>query len=462
MRVDQRRISIVTGKSLRLRLLVIAVASILLALVIAGIGLAAIFERHVLRRVEAELAGHLRQLAGEVAFGEEGQLQIGREPAESRFHAPLSGLYWQVTDTHTGTRLRSRSLWEHALQLPQQTKPVGTIQFYQLTGPSGATLHVADRVIDYGGDAPDRVVRLAVAVDRADIVSAREEFTLDATRSLALLAIVLLIAAWMQIIFGLRPLEAVRRSVNQVRSGHQPRITVDEPTEVMPLVAEVNSLLDAQDKAIEAARRRAADLAHGLKSPLQILTMDAERLRARGENKLADEIEELAEGMRRHVSRELTRARLQPWAGIAPSRASVAGVIDQLTRTLARTPKGQAVRFDVVIAPDVVAAMQSEDLTEMCGNLLDNALKWAAGEVRVRAVVEHQIELTIEDDGPGVTPELLTRLGQRGLRLDQTVEGTGLGLAIAIDIAEAYGARLTFANRSMGGFRATVTLPRPG
>ncbi len=321
---------------------------------------------------------------------------------------------------------------------------------------------VADRTVAYPDTGASRPVRLAIAIDRREIVLARSAFASDAANLLAILALVLMAAAGAQIAVGLRPLEAVRRSVTLVRSGDESRIAVDRPTEVMPLVAEVNSLLDAQDAAIEQARRRAADLAHGLKTPLQVLAMDAERLRAKGEVQMATEIDELAAGMRRHVGRELSRARLQSWASTIALRTPIAEAVNQIARTLARSPKGQAIHFEIDVAADATAAMPPADLTELIGSLLENAVKWAKSEVRVHAANAPDLVLVIEDDGPGVSPELLASLGKRGVRLDETVEGTGLGLAIAIDIVEAYGASIAFGNRETSGFRVTITQARRG
>ena len=450
------------GRSLKLRLALAAILSIVLALAVGGLGLAFIFERHVVRRVGIELEAHLRQLAAEIAFAGDGSLQIAREPSDPRFNEPLSGLYWQALDEGNGQSLRSRSLWDQSLLLPPRRAGPGVIEQHVIPGSSNYKLFVSERTVAYSDKAASRVVRLAIAVDRRDIVRARTAFARDAAQLLALLALVLMAAAWTQIVVGLRPLEALRRSVNRVRSGDQPRIDVDRPTEVMPLVAEVNSLLDAQDTAIERARRRAADLAHGLKTPLQVLAMDAERLRTKGETQLADEIDELAAGMRRHVGRELSRARLQSWASTMALRTSVKDAVDQIVRTLSRSPKGQAMQFEIDIAPETTAAMPPADLTELIGNLLDNAVKWARSEVRVRAANGPGLTLVIEDDGPGVSPELLASLGKRGVRLDETVEGTGLGLAIAIDIVEAYGASITFGNRDTTGFRVTIRQSRRG
>jgi signal transduction histidine kinase len=115
-------------------------------------------------------------------------------------------------------------------------------------------------------------------------------------------------------------------------------------------------------------------------------------------------------------------------------------------------------RWAIEVPADATAAMPEEDLAELIGALLDNAVKWAAQEVTVTAK-SSPLVLTIEDDGPGVTPKQLATLGQRGIRLDMAVEGSGLGLAIARDILDAYGGAISFAIREPHGLRVTVRQP---
>ena len=321
------------AKSLRLRLSAAAAISLTIALLIAGVGLVALFERQVVRRIGIELDTYIRQLAANVSTRPDGSLQLGRPLADPRFDEPLSGLYWQIADDTTGAKLRSRSLWDHVINLPDDLLEPGVVHHHDLPGPSGETLFVSERRVIYTVGDGTRPLRITAAIDRKEIVDARSAFAGDVTRSLAILAGVLLIASWGQIAIGLRPLEALRRSVNAVRSGEQKTITVDEPEEIMPLVAEVNSLLDAKAKAIESAKARAANLAHGLKTPLTVLATDAERLRRKGETEIADEIQDLAFGMRRHINRELSRARLQSNAGITKQQTAVRDVIESVIRT---------------------------------------------------------------------------------------------------------------------------------
>ena len=447
-----------SSKSLRLRLALAAAMSTTMALICAGLVLTAIFERHVNRRIEAELDAFLRELAAEVSFTPEGVMQLGRLPGDPRFELPFSGHYWQLEDDATRSHVRSRSLWDFVITLPRDARDNETHR-YIVPGPLGSTLLVRERHIAYPDAAKQpSEIRIAVAIDRKEFLDVRRAFADDVTLSLIALASILMLSSWLQISVGLRPLEALRRSVMAVGAGTAKRIDVDEPEEVMPLVAEVNSLLDAQATAIERARARAADLAHGLKTPLTVLQTDAARLREKGENDIAAEIDEVATGMRRHVERELARARLDTGTRKRVVPIGLRPVIDGVVRTLMRTPRGALLEWSVDIPSTATAAMQEEDLAELVGNILDNAVKWAEQEIVIKAF-PGPLALTIEDDGPGVNATQLDQLGQRGLRLDRAVEGSGLGLAIAREILDAYGATMTVSLREPHGLRIVINQP---
>ena len=430
---------------------------ILLALLVAGLGIVRLFERHVERRAEAELDTYIRQISAGVTFDAKGDALFSRQLADPRFEIPLSGLYWQIGED--GRTLRSRSLWDTALKLPSDVLDRGSVHRHTLEGPSHTSLLVRERAITYATPAGSRQLRIAVALDEAEIHTARAEFAWDLLAALAFLALALLAAAWAQIVIGLRPLTAVKRSVLAVRSGAKKRVDVTEPQEVMPLVSAVNSLLESQTKVMESARSRAADLAHGLKTPLTVLIADAERLRAHGEHDIAGEIEELANAMKGHVDRELSRVRLQGVDMLPTAKTGVELIVSRLVRALARTPKGELLNWRIDIPEGAEVSIREEDLAELLGNLLDNACKWAATIVSVSARVNGAVTISVEDDGPGAPEALMHWLGQRGLRLDQKVPGTGQGLAIAMDIANAYGATLTFEPVEPHGFKASMILP---
>ncbi len=448
-----------TRRSLRTRLLLAAAVSICAALVAAGAGFATLFEHHVERRIGAELETLLNQIIAKLRLGEDGRIRLGQAPAEPRFEQPLGGLYWQVRDETRPTLLRSRSLWDAVIELPGDEVAPGAVHRHTLAGPAGQTLLVRERQITLRPGAEAHRVRIAVAVDGGELIAARNAFAADMFPYLALLAGVLMLAAWLQVRIGLAPLDALRRGVMAIRSGAQPRLRSRYPEELMPLVEELNGLLEAQEQTIERARAWTADLAHGLKTPLMVLSADAQRLREQGNTPVAEDLDRLAETMRRRIDRELIRARIRSQPQTRQAQVEVGEAIERIVRTLRRTPRGSRLEWAVQVPEPVVAAMLPDDLAELLGNLLENATQWAERRIAVSTSGNAHVEILIEDDGPGVPQEQLKRLGLRGVRLDEHTQGSGLGLAIARDIIEAYGGALRLGRAALGGLAVALRLP---
>lgn len=294
--------------SLRIRLAIIAALSIVVVLTISAFGLSMLFERHVVRRTNSELDTYVRQLAAGILLTEAGTLRLIRPLADPRFSEPDSGLYWQIEDDNNGAQLRSRSLWEDVIGLPPDNIEPGAVHRHRLQGPHGTRLIVSERRLIYPQATAAHQLRIVAAADEKDVRAAVRQFASDVAASLAFLAGILMLVSWVQISVGLRPLATLREKVAAIRSGEEKRIGIHGPAEVMPLVQEVNSLLEDRESAVTVAKARAADLAHGLKTSLTVLAGDAARLRQKGEVAIADEIDELATDMRRHVQHELSRA----------------------------------------------------------------------------------------------------------------------------------------------------------
>jgi signal transduction histidine kinase len=244
--------------------------------------------------------------------------------------------------------------------------------------------------------------------------------------------------------------------VADIRAGRIRYLAPAAPAEVQPLVAEMNSLLEGQEREIERSRSRAADLAHGLKTPLAALAGDVRRLRAEGQTGIASDIESVAEAMNRHVDRELARARIRGAVRRnVGATTELAPLVQSLIGTLERTPSGARVLFEQRIADALFVAIDRTDLVEVLGNILENAARHAQSRVRITAPAASMI--VIEDDGPGVSAEARTGVLERGIRLDQCKEGAGLGLAIVQDVLEAYRWRLVLGtSHDLGGLQATI------
>lgn len=448
-------------RSLRARLLLVSTASIAVALALAGFALVELFERHVERRVAAELATYAKQLAGNLQFDAVGMPSLAGGLADPRFGQPLSGLYWQIQEDATGIRLRSRSLWDYVLPMPKDRLVGGVVHTHELPGPGGEELMVQERPVIYDVAGAPHTMRIAVAVERRSIEQAGREFAAELAPALLVLAAFLSVAAWAQVLVGLRPLEAVRQGVSRIRARARQRLDDPYPDEIMPLVTEVNDLLTAQEEAMERARNRAADLAHGLKTPLSVLVGDARRLREQGAHDIADELEDLARTMRRHVERELTRARMDAGRLGGRHSADLCEAVRGVVATLKRTPRGEMLDWALDLPGSCAVAMEAGDLAEVAGNILENAAKWARRTVRVKVLQTGAgVRLYVRDDGPGVPDDRIGSLGERGVRLDERTPGSGMGLAIVREILAAYAASIEFRNDPEGGLEVALTAPR--
>jgi signal transduction histidine kinase len=444
--------------SLRLRLLLAGAISILVALALAAFGLTVLFQRHVERRVDAELDVYLNQLAANLERSPSGELIVQHPPGDPRFAEPLSGLYWQIKRQPDGRTLRSRSLWDNELALPEEAAADDLIHRHTIAGPGGSQLYLLQRLIELPQRLGGGTSRIAVAWDAAEVEKAVWRFAAELAPFLLMIGALLAAAAWAQVSVGLRPLAAVRERLAAIRSGAAHRIGSGFPDEVRPLAREIDDLLDARDKEIEKAKGRAADLAHGLKTPLQVLHSEAGRLAQKGELEIALEISTLVETMRRHIERELTRVRLAFAA--RDTSANVKAAVDRVVRVVERTPEGQKLDWSIDVAGDLVARVDGDDLAEALGDLIENAARHARRALSITGRAEASAVLvTVADDGAGIPGDRRAEALSRGGRLDAQGPGAGLGLAIVTDIVEAWGGTLSLADGNPG-LVASVSLPR--
>ena len=276
-----------------------------------------------------------------------------------------------------------------------------------------------------------------------------------------------MVAGYLVVRTGLAPFKEMRRRLADVQSGVTRQLAGKYPGEVEPLVRDLNALLAHHEAAATRAIAKAGDLAHGLKTPLAVLTHEAERAAAAGHTELATAVMEQIERMRRQIEYHLAHARAAA-SGAAPGvHAAVADSAAGLARTLLRLHADRGLAIDVDVPAGLTVRCQREDLDEMLGNLLDNACKWAKSRVTLsilppeggRTGGDLFVEITVDDDGPGLDPSMREAVLQRGVRADQAAPGSGLGLAIVRELAELYGGSITLGASPSGGLRATLRLP---
>ncbi|HYZ25868.1 MAG TPA: sensor histidine kinase [Geminicoccaceae bacterium] len=437
--------------SLAFRLVLSAAVWCTLWLSAGGYALSALFRGTVERNFDARLEVLLEGLVAGIELGPDAALQLRLQLGEPRFEQPLSGWYWQINDGERVLR-RSASLWDAFLPIPAVAP--GEVVTGDVSGPDGQPLRLLVRPITLpGADAP---MLYAVAGDRREIQADRQSFNRLLTFALAVLFAGVVGAVLVQVRFGLEPLRRMGRALSGIRAGRAARLEGGFPAEIEPLATELNALLDHNEALVERARTHVGNLAHGLKTPLSVLTNEAGRSHGPFANLVARQVAL----MRRQVDHHLARARAIATGTILGARTDVLPVLEDLRRTLGRIYADKALAITADCPPELAFRGARQDLEEMLGNLLDNACKWARGGVSVRGETagEHLL-LVIEDDGPGLPPARRAEVLERGRRLDEQVPGTGLGLAIVADLAQLYRGRLVLEGAASGGLCAILTLP---
>jgi signal transduction histidine kinase len=447
--------------SLKWRLLLGAAVWVTAALVIAGLIQSELFSRYVRERFRVSLEHALDQLAASLDVNAAGMVAVAAPMSDPRFGRPFSGMYWQVASGGQ-VILTSRSLWDQTLALPVDTLGDGEVHDHEMIGPRDRPLLVLERLLW----VPERAtpLRIAVAEDTSGLKAALASYRGVLAQALAILALSLFAAAFVQVTLGLRPLVWLRNELGEIRAGRRRRFTRPMPREVQPLIDDLNALLAHADEVVERARLQAGNMAHGLKTNLAVLANEVDHVsnatdRASAEASL-HVMRAQIEAMRRHLDHHMARARAAASRGLPGMAADVAAAATGLIRVMEKVHLSRRLKVRSDIPAGLKFAGDRQDLEEMLGNLLDNACKWARQTVIVTAIREgHDLAVAVEDDGPGLAAEQREAALAPGGRLDEKVPGSGLGLAVVADLVRLYGGTLELGESPLGGLRAVLHLP---
>ena len=447
-----------------LRLFAGAAAWAFVLLLIGAIALTTLYRRSVLNALDDRLDGVVEALVAAAETDPGGSLALARQPSDPRYAQVFQGRYWQISGAEQGEivpLLRSRSLWDEVLDLPEtliaeaEAAP-GELVSGKAIGPDKEPLRVRVQVVTL----PDRggIVLFAAAEDRRPADRDVNRFALVAGLMFFGFATAIAAGVFLQVRIGLAPVLRMRDRVADVREGRSERVGGAFPVELQTLADELNSLLEHSRDTVERSRTHVGNLAHALKTPIAVLTNES---RGR-DDPLARLVGKQTDVMSRQVDHHLRRARAAAHAKAIGARADVTAALDDLVRTLRRIYGREGVMLETDIEDGLVFRGESQDLEEMLGNLIDNACKYSNGFVEVKARrVEGGIETVIEDDGPGLDEDACQAVLERGVRLDEQAPGAGLGLAIVVDLARVYGGELALDRSELGGLRVRLLLPAP-
>nr|WP_210328998.1 ATP-binding protein [Mesorhizobium amorphae] len=412
------------------------------------------------RGFDSLLSAHLFNLIGSVGVSESGQLTGAPDLGDLRFSEPNSGWYWSVEPASEGVHgeLHSSSMTKAILSPSVAEVPFNASfqRSYGSEGIDGEELEVFES--EFVLDAKNRAARFRVMGNQTELEQEIASFQRRLLTYLSLFGVGMIAINAFAILIGLQPLRRVRNALAMVREGTAQRLDGSFPAEIEPLANETNALIENNKRIVERSRTQVGNLAHSLKTPLAVLLNEGRALGgAKGQL-----ITEQAASMQKQVDHYLQRARVAAQRDSVVYRTPVAPLVQRMVRVLQKLNPETTLTLSLP-ATDIIFGGEREDLEELLGNLLDNAMKWARGAVavsvsRVPGKDANLFEIAIEDDGPGIPEDKAREALKRGRRLDETKPGTGLGLAIVADLVNEYGGGLALERSVMGGLKAAVRL----
>lgn len=455
-------------RSLTARVLAVSTVWAVVALVVIGVVISELYRQGSERGFKDLLRAQLFNVVNSISVNEKTVLSGSPQLGDLRFSQPQTGWYWIVDpigefDTPP---LISTSLGNGKLPIASVDEipfDTGYVRFYTTKDPFGNEVEVSETevVLDIQG----HTARFRVAGNRDVLEADINRFTRNLTIALSIFGFGGLGMNALTILFGLKPLDQVRRSLEKIRAGESERLDGAFPREIQPLASEVNALIDSNRRIVERARMQVGNLAHSLKTPIAVLLNEARVLEASHGELVRTQVD----AMQTQVQSYLSRARIAAQRESVLARTEAQPALERLVRVMRKLNPDKQVHLSIN-PPGLVLAMELQDVEETVGNLLENAARHARGEVwlnvrpapseaHAKEVGRQWIVLDVDDDGPGLDPDQIALAMKRGKRLDESKPGTGLGLSIVSEIVREYQGSITLSRRDEGGLRAELILP---
>ena len=376
---------------------------------------------------------------------------------EPRFSLPDSGLYALIRDVEGHDLWRSASLLDRSLKLAAPSR-AGEAEF----GDTATTWNEALFFLSYRvrwevTAGKERIFDVHVAQTRDDFNRQVAHFRTHLWRWLAGLALGLLVMQALVLRIGLAPLPRLAQQLRAIESGERELLSEDQPRELRALVDSMNHLIRFQRTSLERHRNALADLAHALKTPLAVLHGAADDLptgSAETRKTLHDSIARMDEAISYRLRRASAASESTLWTPV-----DVHMLAQRLRDALLKVYADKALQLELLGTARVQA--DQGDLTEILGNLLDNACKWSRSTVRLQIDTNGKrgLRLSVEDDGPGIPLEQRANILERGVRADEHAPGQGLGLALVRElVVDHYGGHISLEESPSGGAKVSVSM----
>jgi len=383
---------------------------------------------------------------------------------ETRFDTPGSGLYAEIRSASGESIWRSQSTVGTAVQFGPPVDGGQRSYFYTEIAGTPIRLFVASRGIvwdDLHGRPARFTFSVATSLEQyeAQLANFRRQLVgWFATLAVLLMATLALLLRWL-----LKPVRRLELEIKEVEAGKREHLDDSWPRELSAVTSNLNALLAGERTRIRRYRDTLGNLAHSLKTPLAVMRQSLDAGSADGGRK--DLLNAEIDRMSGIIEHQMKRAAASGGVLLGQAPVDVAPIVAELRAALIKVYANKDLLFEAVVMPEAQFIGDRNDLTELLGNLLDNACKWARGRVRITVSLHEGADsraalgLEVEDDGPGIAEHDRAKVLQRGGRADEATPGHGIGLAMVHDTVALYGGTMRIDSSRLGGARFELALP---
>ena len=414
--------------------------------------------RSTLNDISMRLEEFARVYAQGVDVAPDGSLLwSGPVSPDHRFEQPSSGL-------HAAVYKNGQFMWGSSSlgsARPKLLEPKGPMRGDMIFSPSEPKSPTVNSVLVNKISGTGEIVSVVVSEDPTFNDLKMSSFTYAIWGSLWVSIILILLAQSITARWTIKPLRDLNADLKDIQSGRTLFIQKKYPAELAPITVTLNALIAHETHQSDTHRDALANLAHSLKTPLAVMRSAVET-QDMSPDALRVEVAAQVARMNDLVSYQLSVAGRTGPSVFAPPELIEPIALD-LVSGLEKIHKGRGVLCEFDIQEEVEYRAARGDIQELLGNLLENAFKWSDHRVMLTVgtdSVSEVLRIVVEDDGPGVPPDRMGDIIQRGVRADERIQGHGIGLAIVNDIVSNYKGQLRV-DRSpdLGGALFEVVLP---
>ncbi|MGI2140306.1 ATP-binding protein [Shewanella baltica] len=437
--------------SLKARLVISALLFILVLLPLIGVALNDAFTEQVKSATKNELSAYVYSILA-VTEVENKQISIPELVLENRFNLIQSGLYAIATTEDASGK--QTIVWHSQSFMGMVPPPHFTIP---ATGQSAfEQIEIAEQPhliysfsVSFASQNQNVPVTIHIIKDEREFQQQIDQFNQQLWTWLLILMFVMLVFQLSWLVWTLQPLARFTQELHSVEQGKSMQLSSQYPTELQAVARQLNILLNTEQTQRKRYRNALADLAHSLKTPLAVIKSQADLSEASSE-----QVSVISRIIGHQLKRAQTAAAASWHLGIR-----VDDVAAKLLRTLAKIYREPQINLSGEMADEAVFKGDEADLTEILGNVLDNACKAAKSTVKLTVTGDaYQLLICIEDDGPGISEALQNQIFERGIRADSYHQGNGIGLAIVRDLVDSYNGRISVSrSETLGGAKFSIS-----